>query len=368
MRTHAILGLAAAAAVGLAALAGTASAQYYEGVDSGFPAPTGDASVLPPGAKLMRLFDGGCTLTEGVAAGHDGFMYFSDITFTKFCRDDSELYAQAGNIWRYDPATGATTIFRSPSGMSNGIKFDRDGNMLAALGADYGGRMLIKTDMATGKSYILSGTYNGKSYNALNDIAIDELGHIYFSDPRYLGHEPVFQPGFAVYRLDADGSVDRIVTNGGKTNGVLVSPDQKTLYLVSNDNGWLGFMQLDDTDQSPTVSRHLLQAYDLAADGTVSNRRVVIDYSELYEGKPCSGPDGIINDVNGNLYMAERCEHRPGIAIRSPDGTELAFISTGEELPTNVGFGRGDESNVLYVTSGHSLYKIALTQNGYQLP
>ena len=73
-------------------------------------------------------------------------------------------YAQAGNIWRYDPATGATTIFRSPSGMSNGIKFDRDGNMLAALGADYGGRMLIKTDMATGKSFILSGTYNATSY------------------------------------------------------------------------------------------------------------------------------------------------------------------------------------------------------------
>ena len=95
MRTHAILGLAAAAAVGLAALAGAASAQYYEGVDSGFPAPTGDAGVLPPGAKLMRLFDGGCILTEGVAAGHDGFMYFSDITFTKFCADESGLYAQA---------------------------------------------------------------------------------------------------------------------------------------------------------------------------------------------------------------------------------------------------------------------------------
>ena len=67
--------------------------------------------------------------------------------------------------------------------------------MIAALGADYGGRMLIKTDMATGKSYILSGLYDGKPYNALNDVTIDEQGRIYFSDPRYLGHEPVFQPG-----------------------------------------------------------------------------------------------------------------------------------------------------------------------------
>jgi len=363
-----MMAAATAAVLAAAPLASESWAQYYAGVDSGFPAPTGDASVLPAGSKLMRVFDGGCILTEGVAAGHDGYMYFSDITFTKFCKDPSGLYNQAGNIWRYDPKSGETTIFRSPSGMSNGLKFDRDGNMIAALGADYGGRMLIKTDMTTGKSYILSGLYNGRPYNALNDISIDEKGRIYFSDPRYLGHEPVFQPGFAVYRLDPDGSVDRIVTNGGKTNGVLVSPDQKTLYVVSNDNGWLGFMQLDETDQPPIVSAHLLQAYDLADDGTVSNRRVVIDYSKLYPDKPCSGPDGIITDVDGNLYMAERCEHRPGIAVRDPSGKELAFISTGEELPTNVGFGRGDESNVLYVTSGKSVYKIKMAKNGYQLP
>ncbi len=369
LRTCSIAGVAAfATALVFQTWHGGAAAQLYEGVDSGFPAPGGDSSVLPAGAKLMKLWGEGCMLTEGVAAGHDGYMYFSDITFTKFCKDPSEKYARAGDIWRYDPKSGETTIFRSPSGMSNGLKFDRDGNMLAALGADFGGRMLIKTDMTTGKSDILSGTYNGRPYNALNDISIDEKGRIYFSDPRYLGHEPVFQPGFAVYRLDPDGSVDRIVTNGGKTNGVLVSPDQSTLYVVSNDNGWLGFMQLDETDQSPTVSRHLLQAYDLAADGTVSNRRVVIDYSELYPGQPCSGPDGITSDTDGNLYMAERCEHRPGIAVRNPNGKELAFISTGTEMPTNVGFGRGDESNVLYVTSGNSLYKIQMVKDGYQLP
>jgi len=362
-----LIGFAAAAAL-VAAAAGSASAQYYEGMDAGFPAPTGDAAFVPAGSKLMRVFDGGCILTEGVAAGHDGYMYFSDITFSKFCKDPSGMYVQAGNIWRYDPKSGESTIFRSPSGMSNGLKFDRDGNMLAALGADFGGRMLIKTDMATGKTYILSGLYNGRPYNALNDISIDEQGRVYYSDPRYLGHEPVFQPGFAVYRLDPNGSVDRIVTNGGKTNGVLVSPDQKTLYVVSNDNGWLGFMQLDETDQQPTVAAHLLQAYPLNADGTVGDRRVVIDYSQLYPGKPCSGPDGIVNDVDGNLYMAERCEHRPGIAIRDPNGKELGFISTGEELPTNVGFGRGDESNVLYVTSGKSVYKIKLGKKGYQLP
>src|SRR5881296_3912265 len=155
--------------------------------DSGFPDPVGDPAYVPQGSKLERLFDGGCMLTEGVAAGHDGMIYFSDITFTKFCKDPSGKYLQAGNIWKYDPKTGEAMIYRSPSGMSNGLKFDREGNMIAALGADYGGRMLIKTDMRTGRSWILTGMFEGKPYNALNDISIDEKGRIYFTDPRYLG-------------------------------------------------------------------------------------------------------------------------------------------------------------------------------------
>jgi gluconolactonase len=345
----------------LAATAPAVAADFFAGTDSGFDVPKGDASVLPEGARLMRVFDDGCVLTEGVAAGHDGAMYFSDITFTAACKDESGKYLQAGNIFKYDPQTGETTVFRSPSGMSNGLKFDAEGNLIAALGADFGGRMLVKTDMETGRSYILTGLYDGKPYNSLNDVTIDERGRIYFSDPRYAGHEPLFQPGYAVYRLDPDGTVERIITDGGKTNGVLVSPDQQTLYVVSNDNGWFDNQRLRQ-GETTAQGRHVLQAYDLADDGTVSNRRVLVDYH------PHSGPDGIIADVDGNLYAAVRSENRPGIAVYNPEGEELAFIPTGEELPTNVGFGRGDESNVLYVTSGKSLYKIAMVKDGYELP
>ena len=353
---------ALAVALGLGLWAAPSFAQFFEGEDAGFPAPAGDASVLPADSKLMRVFDEGCVLTEGVAASPDGNMYFSDITFTSICKDESGKFLQAGNIWKYDPKTGEATVWRSPSGMSNGLKFDADGNMIAALGADFGGRMLVKTDMATGKSYILSGLYDGKPYNALNDVTIDEQGRIYFSDPRYLGHEPIFQPGYAVYRLDPDGTVERIITDGGKTNGVLVSPDQQTLYVVSNDDGWFDFMRLKEGEAAPAKGHHVLQAYDLAADGTASNRRVLVDYH------PYSGPDGIVADVEGNLYAAVRSENRPGIAVYNPEGKELAFIPTGEELPTNVGFGRGEESDVLYVTSGKSLYKIQMAKDGYQLP
>ena len=332
---------------------------------STFPAPIGDRSIVPAGAKLELIFDGGCMLTEGVAAGHDGMVYFSDITFTKFCRDPSGKYAQAGNIWKHNPKTGETTIFRSPSGMSNGLKFDRDGNMIAALGADFGGRMLIKTDMKTGKSIILAGLFEGKPFNALNDITIDEKGRIYFTDPRYLGHEPVMADGFAAYRLDTDGTVSRVASNCGKCNGILISPDQKTMYIVSNDNGWLEFQNLKK-GESTVQNSHLLQAFDVDADGNLSNRRVLIDYGKL--DKPCSGPDGILADMDGNIWLASRCEHRPGVQVLNPQGKELAYISTGTEMPTNIGFGRGADSNLLYLTSGKSLYKIRVGKKGYQLP
>ena len=350
-------------AAAVAALLGgpVAGQEFFAGEETDFPAPEGDPSVLPPDSRLMRLFDGGCVLTEGVAPGHDGMIYFSDITFTSLCQDE-DGYKEAGHIWRYDPRTGEATVWRSPSGMSNGLKFDADGNMIAALGADFGGRMLVRTDMETGKSVILSGLYEGKPYNSLNDVTIDEQGRIYFSDPRYLGHEPIFQPGYAVYRLDPDGEVTRLITNGGKTNGVLVSPDQSTLYVVSNDDGWFDFQRLEEGEEAPIQGPHVLQAFDLAEDGTVSNRRVLVDYH------PRSGPDGMIADVDGNIYAALRAVDRPGIGVYSPEGEELAFISTGDELPTNVGFGRGEESDVLYVTSGHSLYKIQMAKEGYQLP
>lgn len=319
--------------------------------------PGGDPTIIPPGARLEVLFTGGTTLTEGVAAGPDGMMYFSDITFTYLAGKDG---MEAGHIWRYDPKTGQTTIFRSPSGMANGIKFDARGRMVVAEGADFGGRRITRTDMATGKSVIIAGLYQGRPFNAPNDIAIDEQGRMYFSDPRYLGHEPIDQPVMGVYRIDPDGSVHRIITDAGKPNGVAVSPDQKTLYVVSNDNGTTG---LDRVPQGTPLhkGRMALLAYDLAPDGTATFRKTLVDYA------PEDGPDGLTVDVDGNLYVAERSLKRPGIAVRSPDGKELAFIPTAE-LPTNVGFGRGADNTTLYITAGKGLYKIKLKKYGYHLP
>jgi gluconolactonase len=213
--------------------------------------------------------------------------------------------------------------------------------------------------MKTGKSYIIADTYEGKPLNSPNDITIDEKGRIYFSDPRYLGGEPIDQPTQAVYRIDIDGSIHRIITDAGKPNGVAISPDQKTLYVVTNDNGNTGIGRLKKEENSKRGSMALL-AYDLAADGTAKFRKTLVDYA------PQDGPDGMVCDKEGNLFVAIRDETKPGIYVYTPDGKELAYIKT--EIPTNVGFGRGAEAKTLYITAGKSLYRIKVNAEGYHLP
>ena len=104
-----------------------------------------------------------------------------------------------------------------------------------------------------------------------------------------------------------------------------------------------------------------LMAYDLNAKGEATFRKTLVDYY------PEDGPDGLVVDAQGNLFVAVRSEKRPGIVVYSPGGKELAYIKT-PELPTNVGFARGKDAKLLYVTSGKSLYRIRTNVKGYQLP
>ena len=319
------------------------------------PALIGNAAshdaIFAPDAELKELFNG-AHFTEGVSVAPDGTVYFSDITFT----DQTDM--KAGNIWKHNPETGETTIFRSPSGMSNGTKFDAHGRLVVAEGADFGGRRITRTDMTTGKSEIIAGLYNGKPFNSPNDLSIDEQGRIYFTDPRYAGHEPVEQPIFGVYRIDPDGSVHLVVTDAGKPNGVAVSPDQKTLYVISHDNGAMGSFPEDIPLRSGNMA---LLAYDLSPDGTATFRKTLVDYA------PQDGADGMIVDAEGNLYAAVRDETRPGVRVYTPEGKELAYVKTPDK-PTNVAFGRGKSSGRLYITAENCLYSIQTVKEGYHLP
>lgn len=307
--------------------------------------------IFVPDAELKELFNG-AHFTEGVSVAPDGTVYFSDITFT----DQTDM--QAGNIWKHNPETGETTIFRSPSGMSNGTKFDAHGRLVVAEGADFGGRRITRTDLTTGKSEIIAGLYNGKPFNSPNDLSIDEQGRVYFSDPRYAGHEPVEQPIFGVYRIDPNGSIHLVVTDAGKPNGVAVSPDQQTLYVISHDNGAMGSFP----DDTPLRNGNMaLLAYDLSPEGTATFRKTLVDYA------PQDGPDGMVVDAEGNLFVAVRDETRPGVRVYTPEGEELAYVKTPDK-PTNVAFGRGKTSKTLYITAENCLYSIQTLKEGYHLP
>lgn len=298
-------------------------------------------SILTPDAQLERVF-ADAFYTEGPAEGPDGLIYFCDITPT------FRTGMAAGNIWAFDPESGKTHIVRSPSGMASGIKFDAMGRMVIAGGADFGCRSVVRTDLNTGRSHILAGLYNGRPFNAPNDLVIDRSGRIYFTDPRYFGHESIEQPLFGVYRIDPDGAVTLILADVSKPNGIDLSPDQLTLYVVEHD------IRILDRRIAPIPIRDQgemrILAYDLAS-GTPSNQRVLVDYGSE------KGADGIAVDAHGNIYAAVQSRTHPGVRIYTPQGKLIESIPT-PETPSNVTLSTHSDCTWLYITAGRSLYRI----------
>lgn len=308
------------------------------------------AQLVPAGAKVDKVFDGGVFL-EGPAAAPDGTIYFSDIT------NPSTTGMQLGHIWRYDPKTGKATIFRSPSGQSNGMEFDAAGRLVAVEGANSGGRRVTRTDMATGRATALALSFNGRAFNSPNDVTIDEQGRIWFTDPRYSGPEAIEQSVMGVYRIDENGTVSLAIANAGKPNGVVVSADQKTLYVAANDNGAMGPLPQGVAAQP---GRRAILAYDIAPDGSATFRNVLVEWSN-------GGPDGIAVDVAGNVWVAVASAQAPAVCAYAPTGTQIGCVAI-PEAPSNVAFGRGSEGRTLYVTARTSLYRVRVGVEGYHLP
>jgi gluconolactonase len=326
------------------------------------PAPTGSSDIVDADAKFELLYtrtaplSGG--LTEGPAVAPDGSIYFSDIPFGK----------DKGLIVRFDPKIKKTTIFTEDSGKSNGLRFDAQGYLIACEGSDDGGRRVSRWDVHTGKRETLTDRYMGKRYNAPNDLAIDLKGRIYFTDPRYLGDEPRELEHRAVYRWNPNGTVQEITHDCEKPNGIALSPDMKTLYVVDHNNGT---DKIDPSAPAPAKGAMKLYAFPLGPDGLVGGpRKTIIDFGTE------DGIDGMTVDVKGNLYMAVRSLKRPGVWVSDGDGKELAYIPTAKPqtgkqpvgIPANCCFGIGEESKTLYVTVDKSLWRIPLKIEGFHIP
>src|SRR5262249_57387685 len=131
-------------------------------------------------------------------------------------------------VMRYDPKAGAVAVFRAPSGRANGLVFDPKGRLIAAEGANTGGGRRVSVTEPDGTVRTLADRYQGKRFHSPNDVAVDRRGRVYVSDPRYVGGEPRELDFEAVFRVDPDGTVERLETTVTKPNGVAGRPDGQT--------------------------------------------------------------------------------------------------------------------------------------------
>ena len=283
---------------------------------------------------------------EGPAAAADGTVYFSDILNNR--------------IMKFDPSKNERTVWRTPSGRSNGLLFDAQGRLLVCEGNEFGpndgNRRITRTDMKTGKVEVLTERFEGKRYNSPNDIAARTNGQIFFTDPCYDDRTTMELDHDSVYRIDTDGSVHRILTQPviQRPNGIHLSPDEQTLYLV---------------DSCPMVGgNRKIWAFDLSDTGVPSQPRVVFDFA------PGRGGDGMTVDLKGNLYVAggisrprgphESTDVPSAIWIIRPDGKLLGRLPIPEDVITNVTFG-GEDLRTLYITAGKTLYSARTTAPGW---
>ena len=233
---------------------------------------------------------------EGPAVGRTGIVYAVN-------------YAKQGTIGQITGDGKSSLFLELPSGsIGNGIRFDSKGNMLIA---DYTKHNILKVNMLTKAVSVFA--HNPK-LSQPNDIAIDNKGRLFASDPNWKENTG------RIWRIDTDGKFT-MLDSMGTTNGIEVSPDNKFLYV------------------NESVQRKVWK-YDLNEKGEISNKRLIHEFPDF-------GMDGMRCDVDGNLYITR---HGKGtVAKLSPTGKLIREISTIGKLPSNIAFG-GKDGRTAYIT------------------
>jgi len=262
-------------------------------------------AVIEPGTPIVKIAEG-YTWVEGPAEAADGNIYFTD--------------NRENHLHRLSP-DGTVTRLLNEAHRANGLYPDRDGNIIACTGdpkalvsMDTGGRMTTIVD-----------TYNGKPLNAPNDCWVDVKGGIYFTDP-YWGKEPGRS---RVYYLAPGRKIlTPVILDMVRPNGVIGSPDGKTLYV-------------SDWDEKVTY------AFDIAPDGAVYGKRLFAPV----------GDDGMTVDENGNVYLTGDV-----VTVYDPDGVKIDTIEV-PETPANLIF-TGHERQTLLITARTGIYTIRTKTKG----
>ena len=255
----------------------------------------------------------GYRFTEGPVWHRDGYLLFSDIPNNR--------------IHRFTPGS-PVEVFRENSGATNGNTFDSKGNLYSCEGAN---RRVTRTD-PKGKVEVIAANFEGKPFNAPNDIVVTRDGVVFFTDPAFGNQADNRQLAFyGVYRVTPKGEISAVSRLQTRPNGIAISPNGRILYVANSDD-------------------RNIRAYDLDRGGNASNERVLITGID-------GVPVGIRVDEKGNLYVTCR-----GVAIYSPAGKLLHMIEMSE-TPANCAFGDPDFDS-LYVTARTSLYRVRLKVKG----
>lgn len=274
-----------------------------------------DVGVTAPGAKLEKLA-GGFAFTEGPASDAQGNVYFTDQPNDRIV------------LWSID---GKLSTFMQPSGRSNGLCFDNQGNLIACADDT---NQLWRIDIATKKPTVLVKEYDSKLLNGPNDIWVRPDGGIYFTDPFYkrdYWKRGPKQQGEHVYFLTPDGQkLTRVIDDLRQPNGIIGTADGKTLYIAD-------------------IGARKTYAYDINSDGSLTNKRL---FCEM-------GSDGMTIDTEGNVYLTGQ-----GVTVFDKTGKKIEQINVpGEGWTANVCFG-GKDHQTLFITASKGLYAIQTRTKG----
>ena len=285
--------------------------------------------LIKSAARLEKLYEG-CRWAEGPAYFPAGrYLIWSDIP------NDRML--------RYDETSGAVSVFRNPSGYSNGNTVDRQGRLISC---EHGHRRVSRTEH-DGTITVIASHYQGKRLNSPNDVVVQSDGTIWFTDPAYgidsdyEGHKDESEIGAChVYRVDPhSGEIKIVADDFVRPNGIAFSPDERRLYVADT-----GATHVKDGP------RHI-RVFDVSDNGRLSGGKV---FATLTAGLF----DGMRLDEAGRIWTSAG----DGVHCYDPDGTLLGKILVPEAV-ANVVFG-GVKRNRLYICATTSLYAIMLPLNG----
>jgi gluconolactonase len=274
--------------------------------------------VGPTGAVVKLHTD--FKFTEGPAADRHGNVYFSDIPNQRIHKVD---------------AKGKLSVFREKSNHANGLMLNAKGEIVAC---EMDGQVVAYSADGTTRR-VLADKFGGKRFNAPNDLVIDKQGGIYFTDPAFNAPRPLPQEKTAVYYIAPGGEVTRLIDDLPNPNGVTLSPDEKTLYVI------------------PSGQAEMM-SYPVEAPGKIGKGKVFCTLKQRREGGK-SGGDGLAVDTKGNLYITSEL----GLQVFDPSGKLLGIIALPQQ-PANVKFG-GPDLKTLYVTARTSLYTVPMEATGH---